>query len=306
MEISRLRALRELASRQTMAAVADALCLTASAVSQQISQLEEEVGVPLTERQGRGVRLTPAGELLVEHTERLMMVLDEAKADIAQLKKEVAGVLRVAVFPTVAAALMPHVVNALRKTYPYLQVKIDEMEPSDGLAALGSWQSDVSFVDDLSLQLAAKPNSAEYHHVLDDYLYVLLPQNHPLAKKQSVSIGALRDEQWALDSASSVYAEFVQNLCRRAGYEPNVNANCRGFEVVSAMVSAGCSVTVMPGLRVAYRLNKVAAVKLSPEVKRRISIAYRKGERNHPAVKVFVEQAIQSATILGLTKQPGS
>ena len=144
MEISRLRALRELANRHTMAAVADSLCLTASAVSQQISQLEEEVGLPLTERQGRGVRLTRAGEVLVEHTERLMMVLDEAKADLAHLKSEIAGVLRVAVFPTVAAALLPHVVNALRQTYPYLRIMLDELEPSDGLAALGSWQSDVS------------------------------------------------------------------------------------------------------------------------------------------------------------------
>lgn len=56
----------------------------------------------------------------------------------------------------------------------------------------------------------------------------------------------------------------------------------------------------MPGLRIAYRLNKVAAVKLAPEVKRRISIAYRKGERNHPAVRVFVEQAVRSAIELGL------
>jgi len=289
-----------------MAAVADSLCLTASAVSQQISQLEEEVGLPLTERQGRGVRLTRAGEVLVEHTERLMMVLDEAKADLAHLKSEIAGVLRVAVFPTVAAALLPHVVNALRETYPYLQIMLDELEPSDGLTSLGSWQSDVSFVDDLSLQLSAKQSSAEYVHILDDYLYALLPENHALAEKQTLSIAALRDEQWALDSASSVYAEFVQNLCRRAGYEPKVNANCRGVEVVSAMVSAGCSVTVMPGLRIAYRLNKVAAVKLAPEVKRRISIAYRKGERNHPAVRVFVEQAVKSAIELGLANEVGA
>lgn len=300
MELSRLRALRELASRHTMAAVADVLCLTASAVSQQIAQLEEKVGMPLVERQGRGVRLTRAGEVLVEHVERLLSIMDEAKSDLAQIKSEIAGVLRVAVFPTVAAALLPHVINALNQTYPYLQIVLDELEPADGLAALGSWRCDVSFVDDLCLQLRGKQNQAEYVHVLDDYLYALLPRRHPLAKKQTLSLAELKDEQWALDSASSVYAEFIQNLCRRAGYEPQVNANCRGFEVVSAMVSAGCSVTVMPGLRLAYRLNKVAAVKLAPEVKRKISLAYRRGERNHPAVKVFVAQVIKSSIELGL------
>jgi len=88
-----------------MAAVAEALFLTPSAVSQQIAQLEEEAGVKLIERQGRGVRLTKAGEVLVEHTERMLLVLDEAKSDLAQIKREVAGVIRVAAFPTVAAAL---------------------------------------------------------------------------------------------------------------------------------------------------------------------------------------------------------
>ena len=302
MEITRLRALRELAHRHTMAAVAETLCLTASAVSQQIAQLEQEVGVALTERQGRGVRLTRAGEVLVAHVERLLNVFDEAKSDLAQIKSEIAGVLRVAVFPTVAAALLPHVDNTLKQSYPYLQIVLDEMEPADGLAALGSWGSDVAFVDDLSVQLHGKKDATEYVHVLDDYLYALLPERHHLAKRQSLSVSDLKAEQWALDSASSVYAEFLLNLCRRAGYEPQVNANCRGFEVVSAMVSAGCSVTVMPGLRLAYRLNQVAAVKLMPEVKRKVSVAYRKGERNHPAVQVFLAQSIQSALELGLAR----
>ena len=111
MDIARLRALRELSTRQTMAAVAEALFLTPSAVSQQIAQLEEEAGVPLTERQGRGVRLTPAGEVLVTHAERILMVLDEARADLADIKREIAGVLRVAAFPTVAAALLPQAIQ---------------------------------------------------------------------------------------------------------------------------------------------------------------------------------------------------
>src|SRR2546427_3828527 len=114
MDIARLRALRELSIRQTMAAVADALYLTPSAVSQQIAQLEEEVGVQLTERQGRGVRLTRAGEVLVGHAERIMIALDEAKSDLAELKRAISGVLRVAAFSTVTAALLPHAIKELR------------------------------------------------------------------------------------------------------------------------------------------------------------------------------------------------
>lgn len=285
-----------------MAAVAEALFLTPSAVSQQITQLESEVGVPLIERQGRGVRLTKAGEVLVNHTERMLLVLDEAKSEIAEIKKEVAGELRVAAFPTVAAALLPQVINALKVTYPYLDVFLEELEPAEGLASLSAWQTDIAFVDDLSLMLGGgKLKNIEQVPVVNDVLYVMLPTNHRLASKSSLSMAELRDEHWALDSATSYFAQFVVNLCRRAGYEPQVNASGRGFEMVSAMVAHGCSVSVVPGLRLANRSHGMVAVKLRPEIGRKISLAYRKGERSHPAVKVFLEQTAISAAAIKLS-----
>jgi len=297
MDIARLRALRELASRHTMAAVAQALFLTPSAVSQQIAQLEEEAGVQLTERQGRGVRLTPAGEALVVHAERILMVLDEARSDLAEIKREIAGVLRVAAFPTVAAALLPQTIQRLRSQYPRLEIAFIELEPAEGLAALGAWNADVAFVDNLTTLLGGRPKNIDQVPLIDDSLYVLLPQGHRLAHRQSLSVGDLKAERWALDSAVSFYGEFIINLCRRAGYEPSVNAECRGFEVVKAMVASGCSVSVIPGLRLVHDpdLRGLVAVKLRPEARRRISVAFRHGERKHPAVKVFVNQMIQTA-----------
>jgi DNA-binding transcriptional LysR family regulator len=298
MDIARLRALRELASRQTMAAVANALFLTPSAVSQQIAQLEEEVGVKLIERQGRGVKLTHAGELLVEHTERMLNVIDEAKSDMAQLKDVISGELRIAAFPTVASALLPQVINSLKISYPYLDVVLNELEPAEGLAALGSWGADIAFVDDLSLKLVGKQSSVDLVHVLDDSLHALLPHNHALAKKGSLSIADLKNERWALDSAASFYAEFLLNLCRRSGFDPKVNATCRGSEMVMAMVSSGCSVTVIPGLRLTQQLTNVVAIRIRPEIGRRISVAFRKGDRKHPAIKVCVEQILKAAVKL--------
>ena len=295
MDISRLRALRELASRQTMAAVAEALYLTPSAVSQQISQLEEEVGVPLTERFGRGVRLTRAGEVLVSHAERVLTVLDEAKSDLAELSREIAGVLRVAAFPTVAAALLPRAIQSLREQYPHLEIMANELEPADGLAALGSWNADIALVDDLTLQLGGRHKHVDQVPLVEDVLYVVLPSSHQFAKRQSLSVSDLSSERWALDSASSFFAEFVRNLCRRAGYEPRVTAECRGFEMVRALVAAKCSISIVPGLRRSQSHSGVVFVKLRPEVRRKISIAYRHGERNHPAIKVFIAALIQSA-----------
>lgn len=300
MDIGRLRTLREVSVRQTMAAAADALFLTPSAVSQQISQLEEELGIQLTERRGRGIRLTRAGEVLVEHAERVLTVLDEAKSRIAAMKQEVMGELRVAAFPSIAAALLPHAIQRLGHTHPHLSVVIEEMEPADGLGALGAWQVDVAVVDDLSMRLGGKKQAVDQVPLAEDRLVALLPSGHPLAAKASILVGDLREEGWAIDSTSSLYGDFVLDLCRRAGFEPKVNARCRSFDMVGAMVASGCSVSVVAGLRLVRRVEGVAAVRIRPEVRRRISVAYRRGESQHPAVRAFVAQLVNSASeVLG-------
>lgn len=294
MDIARLRALRELSTRGTMAAVAEASFLTPSAVSQQIALLEEEVGVQLVERQGRGVRLTPAGERLVAHADRLFTVLGEARADMAAIKEEVAGTLTVAVFPTAGTSLLPAAIRAVQEEYPYLQIVLEEMEPAEGLAALSSWRCDLAFVDDLIGFAGGDRHTIEKRALIDDTLFALLPNGHRLARRASLELGELKDERWALDSAWSSFADYVRQLCRRAGYEPNVNAYCRGYEILAAMVAEGCSVSVVAGLRLRYPTPGISAVRLRPQVRRRISVAYRSGEREHPAIRVFLSALMES------------
>ncbi|TDG07135.1 LysR family transcriptional regulator [Paraburkholderia guartelaensis] len=298
MEVGRLRALLELSRRGTIAAAAEALFLTPSAVSQQIAQLEEEAGVKLTERVGRGVRLTGAGQTLVGYAERVMVVLDEARSELAVLRREIAGELRVAAFPSVASAVLPDTVKSLRQVFPRLDIILEEMEPVDGLSALRSWRADIALIDDLSLVVGDKQESVGVVPLAEDVLSVALATTHPLAGKASLSVAELKHESWAIDSTSSVFGDFIANLCRRAGYEPRINAKCRGFEVVGAMVASGCSVSIVPGLRLVRPPAGVAWVKLRPEVRRKIYVAFRRGERHHPAINVFVEEVVRTAAHL--------
>lgn len=296
MDIARLKAIRELSVRGSITAVAHALNVTASAVSQQISQLEDEVGVSLTERNGRGVKLTHAGEVLASHAERVMSAVDEAKSEMAIIRQDIAGTLRVAAFATAAAALLPPVILALKRTYPRLDITLVEMEPAEGIAALGSWDTDVAIVDDLSVRLARMEKQVQKIRLIDDELLVAMAPSHPLASKTSLTLAELRDEPWALDSATSFYGEFVLELCRQAGFTPQVNAACRGSEIIAAMVESGCSISIIPGLRLNQMSRDLVARPLRPAVTRKISVAFRVGERRHPLVKVFAE-ALQSNLI---------
>ena len=298
MEVGRLRALLELARCGTMAAAAEALFLTPSAVSQQIAQLEEEAGVELTERIGRGVRLTPAGHALVGYAERVMVVLDEARSELAELRREIAGELRVAAFPSIASAVLPETIKALQDAYPRLEIVLEEFDPIEGLTALRSWRTDVALIDDLSVVVGDSQESVGVVQVAEDALYVAVAADHALSNRPSVSVADLRNETWAIESTWSGFGDVVTNLCRRAGYEPKVNAKCRGSEMVEAMVASGCSVSIAPGLRVLRSPVGVSWVKLRPEVRRKIFVAYRRGERNHPTIKVFVEEIVRTASRL--------
>ena len=106
-DLHRLRLLRELKHRGTLAAVGEALGYSASAISHQLAILEREVGVPVLEPVGRRVRLTDAAELLVAHTERVLLELEQAEAAIAASRTSVSGQVRIATFQTAAHAIVP-------------------------------------------------------------------------------------------------------------------------------------------------------------------------------------------------------
>jgi DNA-binding transcriptional LysR family regulator len=298
LDVGRLRALLELARCGTMAAAAEALFLTPSAVSQQIAQLEDDAGIKLTERIGRGVRLTPAGHALVRHAERVMAVLDEARSELAELRGEIAGELRVAAFQSIASVVLPDTVKELRRVFPRLEIMLEELEPIDGVAALRSWRADIALIDDLSIVAGDNQEKIEVVPLAEDVLYVAVATDHPLSKQSSLSVEDLRQETWAIQSTWSTFGAFITDLCRATGYEPRINARCRGPETIEAMVASGCSVSIIPGLRVLRSPAGVAWVKLTPEVRRKIYVAYRRGERGHPTIKVFVDETVRTASRL--------
>lgn len=180
------------------------------------------------------------------------------------------------------------------------------MEPVDGLAALRAWQADVGFIDDLPAVPPWSPDgNTESRHVLDDFLYVMVPLSHPLAQKDTIALEDLHQENWALDTVPNTYSLMLVKSCENVGYTPVVNAKCNGFEVVIALVEAGCSVSVMPGLRVRSYQGNFAARRLVPEIRRRISVAFRKGEMRNPAIAAFVRELEARAHLLGEASPPG-
>lgn len=280
-----------------MAAVAEALYVSPSAVSQQIASLEDEVGINLIERRGRGVVLTPAGQRLVERAERILMELAAARAELAELKSEVSGELRVAAFPSIAAAFFPKVVYELLGVHPQLTIQFDEMEPAEGLAALRSWQTDVAIIDDINAPVEMLDSNIETISLTEDVFNVMVSKNHRLGGQTTVELEELRDERWAIDTASETYNKMLADACHNAGFRPNIVARCRSFEITIALIRQGYGISMLPGLRASNDLDDVWVCKMVPEIRRRISLAFRRGEGRSPALKAFVTQITASARL---------
>lgn len=278
-----------------MAAVADALYVSPSAVSQQISLLEQEVGIALIERRGRGVSLTLAGVQLVQRADRIFAELESAKAEIAEHKKIIAGELRVAAFPSVAAALIPSTIRHLTELHPRLTIQFDEMEPEESLAALRSWQTDVAIIDDLNIPPGALDPNVEIVPLIEDVFNVIVSQHHRLADRATITLEDLREERWVIDTASSTYTKMLTGACLSAGFSPQITARCKGFEVVIAMIREGCAIAILPGLRASHDLEDVWVCRLAPEIRRKISLAFRKGEKRSPALQAFLVEVTAQA-----------
>src|SRR5919206_3937500 len=148
LDLRRLRLLRELHERGTIAAVADALQFTPSAVSQQLAMLERETGVPLLERAGRGVRLTDAARVLVGHADALLERAALAEADLAAAAGAVSGRARIAGFQSVALRLALPAMAALARDAPGLRCEFLDAEPEDAIPALALGDVDVVLGDE--------------------------------------------------------------------------------------------------------------------------------------------------------------
>src|SRR5829696_7039571 len=163
LDLRRLRLLRELHERGTVAAVADALQFTPSAVSQQLAVLEREAGVPLLEKAGRGLRLTDAARVLVSHAEALLERAALAEADLAAAAGTVAGRGRIAAFESVALHIAVPAIATLARAAPRLRCELVEAEPEESLPALALGDLDLVLADEWEVHPLSRPAGVVRH-----------------------------------------------------------------------------------------------------------------------------------------------
>ncbi|MHC0433065.1 LysR family transcriptional regulator [Streptomyces sp. O3] len=281
-DVRKLRILRTLNERETVTATAEALSMTPSAVSQQLTNLARQLGVTLLEAQGRRVRLTDAAHLVLRHAEAVFAQLERADAELAGYARGEAGEVRIGAFSTAVPALVVPAVRALRATAPTLEVRVREAEAAQAYALLSGGEVDVALSLAAHAPTARDPRTSRVP-LLADPLDVALPVDHPMAAETTVRLADLAGERWIF-GGSGPWSEITTTACEAAGFVPEQAHSAAGWTAILAMVEAGMGVALVPRMAAARRAGVAMCVLAGEQPRRHVVAAVRSGAEAAPAV----------------------
>jgi DNA-binding transcriptional LysR family regulator len=248
LDVRRMRVLREVAQRGSFSAAAEALSFTQSAVSQQIAALEREAGAVLVERSARGVRLTDAGAAVVRHADQILARLAEAEAELEAIAGLRGGRLRMAAFESAAATIMPVAIAAFANAHPAVELSMTLLEPEESVAALKAGDIDIAITFGAGEQEDRFGDGVEHHHLLEDPMYLVLPPDHPLARKRGVRLADLAGEPWIGGAPDCECNRLISQACMRFGFDPRIAFETDDYTAVQGFVAAGVGVSLIAEL----------------------------------------------------------
>lgn len=336
LDVRRLRLLVELSDRGTLAAVAEALSYSPSSVSQQLSQLEREAGVPLLTQVGRRVQLTPQAGVLVEHARAVLDRLEEAEADVARSLTAVGGTVRIAVFQSAAHAVVPHALTLLAAEHPALRVEVTEREPELALFDVAARDFDLVIAEQYPGHTRAHRSDLDRVPLAADAIRLALPPErwpttHLRVEERPAEPDASRNRDharpglrdgagappqptantlaaasampWVLEPEGTASRQWAEQLCREAGFEPDVRFETADLMAHIRLIRSGNAVGLLPDLVWAGEAPSVTLVDLPGHPEREVFTSTRLAAAARPAVvacrDAFARAARATATPAG-------
>ncbi|MCF6476666.1 LysR family transcriptional regulator [Nonomuraea sp. MG754425] len=241
----RLRVLHEVARRGGVIRAAEALHLTPSAVSQQLAQLEREVGLALIDRSQRSVSLTPEGRVLAGYAERVEEELTEAKRELARYAERLAGPVRIAAFATVIRHILVPALRELAVRHPKITPVIHDIYGQPALRELRLGAVDVLITEqDMGLPALSQPSLRTRLLFVDEYR-IVAPPSWP---EPPATVDDLMRCPWVASTPSHACGQALERLAGLHGFEPRKVHVVAEFEPTLSLVAAGQGVAIVPTL----------------------------------------------------------
>ncbi|MFC7341814.1 LysR family transcriptional regulator [Saccharopolyspora griseoalba] len=299
LDVRRMQVLRAVVSSGSMSAAAANLGYTPSAISQQLSALEREVGTPLLEKVGRGLRPTPAGSLLAERAGDIAALVSATEVELADISAGRTGRLRVRFFHTASVGLIPPAVARFRAENPdvRLDLRMQETQLLDDVAA---GEGDLAVI--VVGEEVPERRGVRLVHLADDPYRVVLPASHPAIAQERVELAALSGESWVNSAVTSgdICSVLLTDAYASAGFSPHVAVEADGSYSAQGFVAAGTGIALLPqlGLDVVHPGVRVRPL-TKPEPVRHIYAAVRETVADQPAARAFVDALQEVARASG-------
>lgn len=285
MELRQLYYFVKVAKKEHVTQAAEELHVAQSAVSRQIHQLEEELGVKLFLQKGRNLQLTPVGQLFLKRAEVILADLERSIVEIHEFLDPEKGEIRLGFPHSLGVSIIPQVVAAFRKQHPNVKFRFRQGMYPSLIRDMLKGEIDLAFISPFPEQYESLGGEV----LLTEELYAILPPGHPLSGEEAIHLSQLKDEVFVLFGEGYSLRPIVWEACQEAGFSPQIGFEGEETETIRGLVAAGMGVSLLPEMALQHSgvLQPAKVRLLSPRVTRTIGIIHRSNEKLPLVAKVF-------------------
>jgi LysR family transcriptional regulator, transcription activator of glutamate synthase operon len=287
MEIRQLKYFIEVAKQEHISLAAENLHIAQSAVSRQIGNLENELGVQLIEREGRNIKLTHIGRLFAEQAIIAIKAVDNAKQLIDEYVNPEQGTIRIGFPSSLASNTLPRILSAFKKEHPDIHFHLRQGSYTFLSEGVKKREIDLALIGPVPIH---DPDVQSDIFFIERFV-ALLPETHPLADREVVSLNQLANEPFVLFPKGFVLRKIVEDACLQAGFNPSILCEGEDLDAIKGLVSAGIGITLLPELFLNENLpSSTIKVRINhPDVRRTVGIITPKHRDLSPSEKLFYE-----------------
>lgn len=283
MEIQQLEYFKTVAHMEHMTRAAEKLSISQPALSKSISNIEQELGMPLFDRQGRSILLNRYGQLFLESVEMILAEYEKITQQFAEIIRPGYGEVAFGFIHTLGMEVVPELMARVPNKYPHMDFSLTQATSLNLQKRLEEGAIDLC----LSQKFESKVIDIDWIELWSEELYVIVPNNHPLASRKTIEVHEIKDEPFISIKRGNALRQFIDRYLKEAGITAKTTFSGEEMHTIAGFVSAGLGVSIIPhikGLEV-FDVTKISVS--APSCRREIGVAWAKNRYLSPAANEF-------------------